>query len=361
MDVAIISFHTAKKDTDMSGLSTSAFYVRDMLTDGNINSKIYSMYNYDEFIYDDIVYLDKDNYSELNNYDSIIFLTPGYTNSSLVRDKKLYLELVDSIKVNYSIMIHDEHYKRLYPLEHIFTESKYFSGYVLVDELMLDRFEFLDGHLTSVSMVTPKLNPWDYIESCAKSKEGNQIASTSRVITHKRQFELLELYEDFKANNVSVKCYGSLSANWTYLKIKNELSDLPLDDILYGVYYPEALHDIMSKITYHYDLCYYKIGKMNKSVGKRLELTTLEGLNEGCVSIISEEMKPIDFPDDAAIVVPKNCEHELVDLLPMDYDTRISYIKNMYDYVMRKREQNINNLVKHLYNSLLVGGDKHDN
>ena len=402
MKVCILSFEESLGTKTLRGVFTTTKYLQDGLRSVGVDADLV-VYGRNKLNYPDSFDIVKhcrtlEDLSELKQiYDFVIYFTPGRSWEKFdSSDPEKYSLVLEAVGLPFTTIYHSEEYKTHQPYRMNFIQDRNCKFLIFISDgfkdIYADDLMSCGGNCVTVSML-PQLKP---IEDILNKDKKKSIILTSAWTNFKRNREYFELVSQFKSLGLEPYSAGA-PASIYYL---NEISDdiiksieldidestkgdelsrsryfdysimmgrrsqgLPYDkkrDTIphikgatiktqdggywydYGAYYPDEIETILADKMYHWNMSGYKI---NKTYVPRLEIVTLEALNEGCLPIICKETTPDWIPEDSAIVFSKKDYKDRLGELNLSDEERSLRIKRFYDTVQE-------NLYRGMYESL---------
>lgn len=391
MKIGIISFEEALNSKTLRGVFTTTRYLqKDLQSTGlDVDLLVYGKNKLDYPKGFDIVRhcQSLEDLRELKNtYDFIIYFTPGRSWEKFdENDPDKYIDVIDAVGLPFTTIYHSEEYKTHQPYRMNFISHKDCKFITFITEGFKDIYEddLKICNDYAVALMLPPLNPLSYILSKEKT---DSVIITSAWTNFKRNMDYFELAGDFTGLGIKPYSAGAPSSNFylndimDYLVDRVELSINPMlkaDELSlsryfdyatmmarlkqdvpyskkekdsipyvegaiihtksghcwydYGAYYPEQMVSILEDKKFHWNMSCYKV---NKAYIPRLEIVTVEALNEGCLPVICRETTPDWITDDSAIRLSKKDYAEHIDILKdMPEDERKSRITKFYELV----------------------------
>lgn len=294
----------------------------------------------------------------LNQYTSIIFISPGLTNEKPSVQSQSFYEKISQVERPFSFVVHGERYTELHPYIDYFLDHPKFTYVIYNCEGLIQLFPEYTPLLKPpvVVPITPEMLDKSDILEKAKAKSSKTITATCRWIPRKRIFELLELSDKLYANGFQVNIEGAQSSTFYVKKIKDKLitkgvtthAHINKDKLGYT---PEQLPNILKECMYHYNLV-YSIKFKEEIIQPRIELATLEAINEGCLPILSEETTPDWLGYDSAIRISKSQLKELPQILNRITEeerlARLSKLRDLVQVNILDKYESISQTIKEL-------------
>lgn len=391
MKVGIMSFEESLNSKTLRGVFTTTRYLQENLRGTGLEVDLL-VYGNNKLEYPtgfDIVHHCRTLYdlSKLKEeYDFMIYFTPGRSWEKFdEKDPNKYVDVLEAVGLPFTTIYHSEEYKTHQPYRMNFIRHRDCKFITLITEGFKDIYEddLKICNDYAVALMLPPLNSLRYILSKEKM---NSIIMTSAWTNFKRNREYFELAGEFTRLDIKPYSAGAPSSNFYLNEIMDDVvdrieisyneyitptelstakyydyalmisrlkQDVPYTkknskDIPYvegaiihtksghcwydyGAYYPEQMKSILEDKKFHWNMSCYKI---NKAYVPRLEIVTVEALNEGCLPIICKETTPDWVTDDSAIRLSKKDYAEHLDTLrDMSEEERISRISKFYDLV----------------------------
>lgn len=315
----------------ITGVTNAAFYLVGILSKYFTTAELVHIAADTPGNYHNIV--STSDWSYLNRYKSIIFISPGMTNEKSSTYSELFYKRICDVTVPFSFMVHGEVYTKLHPYYKLFLEHP-FCKYIIYNSEGMDKLfpEYTEVVQSSVVLpISPQLEPISNIISKAKSKSVPTVVSTSRWIPRKRIYDLIEISPDLSRSGLSVQIQGSQSSTFYVKKINDELLSQGYDNYVSigGSYTQKELSDILKDCMYHYNIVYSK--RSSDIIIPRIELASLEALNAGCLPLVCTETVPRWLSE---LSISKDDISELPKLLSsMSAQDRINRITEFYNLV----------------------------
>ena len=357
--LAIVTFLKGGNEHDMTGVVTAPLYMARMFRKYIPTVDVISVRDHDmpqPRFWDANNVLSGDT-DLLNTYDHVIFVTAGeyYTIKQYERDisrgekgrmyaRSKYPTVLNGLSVPFTLMTADEQDYAIYVYIDDFLSHPYCKGVMFMGEVMRDRSELLVGRDHLKSFILPpmvSLNPRkEIIDKAADKPDSKSIISLSRWIPCKRIREYLSLVKEGEFSKYDIRAEIASSAVSTYYNY-TDLQPSGLTDksgnilpevgvISHGLYDPTDLPDMLRDITFTWDFLFYKkSGKMTMT--PRLQQTSIEALNEGCLPVVCSQYTPDWLGYDGIIRLDKNDVHLIPSILgKMGRIERVARIDNYY-------------------------------
>lgn len=369
MKIAIVSFHPIGSDvTNIGGIATAPLYMKAGLTKVSPElqvdlislTKLGGSHKYHPLVrYDNIIYLgnyreNSTSYETLNNYDFIIFNTPGYTYESkkYKEMKGRYNYLLDNLNVPFSFVVNDENDPRIYPQVNEFYTNKNFKG---------PFFNSLDMHNQFTDWITngeylefnyfPPIEAKETILKLAKnSLKSKYVGATSRWTPRKRLLELIKTSDLYDKNGYKVKIYGGNSSYFYTQKMKLNSKGKEKYLIFAGEYTPRDLDKVFSDMKFHYNFVYLKVFRYGRVMCPRLEIATVEAFNHGVLPIICSDTTPEWTAKGFVRLVGKDQEKIPEVLSTITDEDYLSRMNQIYEELENRYDDSYNTIINYIKN-----------
>lgn len=335
--ICVCTFHNAVNFREIGGISTGPLYLHQHLSDYFETVDLISLRdtkNEDEMFSNVKV---TSNPEILNEYDFVIFMSPGLTHEKFNENKAdtAYMDVLNTLTKKFAFIINEEADRKLYPYYKNFLNHPNMALVIFNSIGMEDTFQdFLEvcPNWTRLNFA-PKLEPLETILERARTKD-NVITSTAVWKHRKRQRELIESSENFVKHGIQVKIAGSHHSTFYVRSLqKDNLLENPNCTLL-GYYTPSELPEIVKDAKFHYNFVYLKRELKTRIMKPRIEIATLECFNQGCLPVICSNTTPEWVGEDSAIRVPKTRFDELPEILSSLTDEEVeNRLRKFYELV----------------------------
>lgn len=333
--ICICTFHNSIDANVVGGVTTGPIYLRDMLSEYFEQVDVVSLRivtkNTDK-MFENV--LSTHDISVLNRYDFVIFMCPGLTYEKFDESIKdtAYMYMLNHMDCPFAFIVNEENDRKLYPYYMNFLTHKNMKLVIFNSENMNETFQdFLEicpNYL--IFNFTPPLKPLEEILAKADTKE-NVITSTARWTDRKRILELANISKEFYDKGFTVNIAGAHQSPFYMIKMKEAYSDYWND---LGYYQPSELPKILENAAFHYNFVYLKRMTKNRIMVPRIEIATLEALNEGCLPVICADTTPDWVGTESAIRISSKEYDKLPEIVcSMSKEERIDRITNFYNLV----------------------------
>lgn len=319
MRIALVTFST--DDRNMAGIITAPYYFYQMLNkvDPYSHADLVVLHEAGKHDIDpELFRYMKEGETKsgvLNEYDFIIFMTPGY----LIKkkddqlDADIYGEMLDDLHKPFAIVINEERDGQLYFHFNEFIDHPYYSLLMLNSENMHEDFEYLlpkSGRWFEFNFTMP-LDIKSILNSAvAKMSDKNILVNTQRWVPRKRIKELIDITPDLASHGIQTDIWGDRKVYFYYRDLINHNTEYWND---FGGFSPDQLPSILKDKKYLYNFVYVARESKNRKMRGRLELVTMEGLSQGVLPVLCSQTTPswVGSKGKSAIVLDKD---KLVDL-----------------------------------------------
>ena len=333
LKICVATFHNGFGPGEVGGVSSAPIYLSDQLRKFFSSVDVITLRNtknYKSPIADSVAF--HSDYSVLDNYDFVIFATPGLTYEKYdERTPNKYIDVLDHAK-KFTFICNEENDRKLYPYHMNFLYHPNMTFVTFNCPGMANPFkEYIDicGDWSYVSF-SPILPSKDVILERA-SKKSNKIMSTCRWTTAKRVYEYLSMSDDFVANGIEVFAAGAHQSYWYNLQMQ-ELTTTAYTDL--GYFEPSQIPELLSDVKYHWNFLFLMKDMGFRNHNPRLEIATMEAIREGCLPVLCEETTPDWLQFDTAVRLSKKNYLDIPTVLgKMSDDERMDRIERLYDRV----------------------------
>lgn len=220
----------------------------------------------------------------LNDFDFVIFSSFG-----TISKHKPLLNAVSELwmlDVPFAVQSHSELDERNKKFDHdLFTNHSKFRFWMPITKNLYG----VDPVQSELKY--PFLAHESSIKNVSTSVKKNVVASTSRLTTTKRIFELASLSEDLRGIGYETRSYGDTSGAFFYKRA--------IDDIDHCLkwcdgFTQDQLIRVLSEVKYHWNCRFYKVGRQ---MDRRLELASIEALQNGCIPIVHSLSTPLEYSE----------------------------------------------------------------
>lgn len=333
MKIAIATFHNNEAENVVGGITTGPFRMKSLLEklDKDLDIEIVCLVKQVKTSCEGVRYIQDMN--ELNEYDFIIFKTPGHQLEKFNEDlaETRYDYILKGLKKPFSFIVNEERDREIFPYYLQFAKHP-MMRFVMFNSIGMhedfpDMYEYCEDYVEfNYAMFDSSL---EEILEKAKNKTEKVVTSTARWVPRKRVLELTELAPRFVDNGFKVKVYGADQSYFTTQKI---IVSNPDKWERCGYYRPAELPEVLKDAQYHYNFVFLKRKTKNRVMRDRIEIATFEALNEGCLPILCKDTTPNWVTDDSAIVIPSSELEELPDIIAgISDEERINRIRMFYN------------------------------
>ena len=334
---------TFTKKFSPTGIFSAPFYLTSQLRRYFKNVDLISLSSKEDYVSSiDTIRCEKDP-KVLEDYDFVVFSTPGFVQEnpdSVPRNK--YIDILKHAK-KYTFVFNDEYDRSFYPFHQDFLSQDNLAFVTFncpgMAEIFSDYLDFYNCEWEHIGL-SPIMRSKSEILRKATLKS-NKIMSTSRWSDCKRIVEFLQLARDFNKSGLDVYTAGSHLSHFYNMRVDKEVpKDTPYTDL--GEFEPSQLPEILKDVKYHWNFLFQKRRMGLRTHMPRVELATLEALNEGCLPIVCSEFTPEWLGFDSAIRVSKDdykCIPDIVRAIDINSNERLDRVSLLYDRV----EENITN------------------
>ena len=316
MKIALVTFSTDSRN--MAGIITAPLYFNQMLNE-YCNSEIVVLHEAGKHdVYPDKIRYLKEGESKsgvLNEYDFVIFMTPGY----LIKkkdddpDKIMYSDMLDDLKTPFGFVINEERDGQLYFHFNEFVNHPMYKLLLLNSEDMHYDFQYLlpkNGKWFEFNFAIPLINK-DIIENAKNNISSNVLVNTQRWVPRKRIKELIDITPELSKEGIQTDIWGDRKVYFYYRDLINKNTQYWNDC---GGFHPDELCNILKNKKYLYNFVYVARESKNRKMRGRLELVTIEGLKYGVLPVLCSQTTPswVGSIGKSAIVLDK----EDLDKLP---------------------------------------------
>lgn len=353
MKIAIATFHNNMAENVVGGITTGPFYMKQMLQkmDPSLSVEIVCLVKKTKTSCNGAVYID--DMSKLNDYDFIIFKTPGHQLEKFDENvaETRYDYLLKNLKTPFSFIVNEERDREVFPYYMQFCNHP-MMRFVMFNSIgMHEDFPEMYEHCGEYVEFNYAIfnTPISEILNKAKMKEDKVVTSTARWVPRKRILELTDLAPKLQSFGFNVKIYGASQSYFTTIKIVENNKESWENR---GYYRPDELSDVLKDAQYHYNFVFLKRKNKNRIMRNRLEIATFEALMEGCLPIICKDTSPDWVSPDSAVVVP-SCK---IDRIPeiissISNSERLIRIKKFYDICWKNLSPNYVNILNKIKES----------
>lgn len=272
----------------------------------------------------------------LKNYDYVIFQSLGLTYEKYdIGKPDKYKNFLDELDRKFSVIINEENDRKIYPYHMDFINHPNCEYLIFNCPGMVSVFtDWIKIKPYKVFLPAPPLAGLSEVLEKASRKKEVRITSTSRWTTSKRIYEFVSMKSDFEAKGIQIATAGAHQSHWYMMEMANLMPDGKPDWEDIGYFEPHELPEILKSAMYHWNFLFQKKPMGLRTHQPRLELVTLEALNEGCLPVICEQFTPDWLGTNSAVRLPRENMKYIPDYLSLiDYDERLLRIERMYDLV----------------------------
>lgn len=320
MKIGLVTFSTDKRN--MAGIITAPLYFEKTLNEF-CEAQIISLQEESKYsVYPEIIRYMKPEEKKadiLNEYDFIIFMTPGY----LIKkkdddpDKIMYSDMLDDLTTPFAIVINEERDGQLYFHFNEFIEHPYYSLLILNSEDMHEDFDYLypkSGAWFELNFTIPMSRDDIFSHMVEYMSRENTLVNTQRWVPRKRIAELINITPELSAKGIDTYIYGDRKVYFYYKDLVNRNTEFWHDG---GGFIPEQLPEILKPMKYLYNFVYVARESKHRKMRGRLELVTIEGLMNGVLPVLCSQTVPswIGSKGKSAIVLDKDDLGKLPDIL----------------------------------------------
>lgn len=333
MKIAIATFHNNEAEQVVGGITTGPFYMKSLLQklDDTLDVEIVCLVKQLKTSCSGVRYISDMN--ELNEYDFIIFKTPGHQLEKFNEDlaETRYDYLLKGLNKPFSFIVNEERDREIFPYylqfaRHPMMRFVMFNS-IGMHEDFKDMYEYCEDYVEFNYAIFN--NSLDEVLEKAKAKTNKVVTSTARWVPRKRVLELTDLAPRLKDEGFTVKIYGASQSYFTTQKI---IVNNPDSWENKGYYRPEDISEVLSDAQYHYNFVFLKRKTKNRIMRDRLEISTFEALNEGCLPIVCKDTSPKWITDDSAIIIGSDELEQLPEILSgITDEERLERIKLFYN------------------------------
>lgn len=336
MKVCICTFHNDQSEGKVGGITTGPFRMKSMLkrVDPSLDVDIVAITKQTKHSCDGVKFMWND-CSGLEDYDFIIFKTPGYQLEKYDESKAdtKYKWLLEDLNLPpFSFIVNEERDREVFPYYKKFCEHPNLKFVMFNSIGMHEDFPEMYEHCGdyvefNYAMFDKSLSE---VLELASSKKDKIITSTARWVPRKRVQELAEISPKLVELGFRVKIYGASQSYFTSQKI---LATNPTFWENHGYYVPGDINEVLKDAQFHYNFVFLKRKTKNRVMRDRLEIATFEALMNGCLPVICSDTSPkwVD-PDYSAISIPSTQLNDLPSILnEISDEERLIRIKNFYE------------------------------
>lgn len=345
MKVAIVTFHNDKHESKVGGITTGPFYMRDILSkvavdrDIDLHIDIIALTKKHKSSCDGVLFLT--DHHDLEKYDFVIFKTPGYQLEKFDESQAdtRYDWILNDINIPpFAFIVNEERDKEIFPYYKNFCDHPK-CAFILFNSIGMheDFQEFYETCGKYIEFNYAIFNSSkDEVLDKAMNKESKVLTSTARWVPRKRVQELAGISPRLVDKGFTVKIFGAAQSYFTAVKI---LETNPDSWENHGYYAPEDVETILQDAKYHYNFVFLKRKTKNRVMRPRLEISTFEALNAGCLPVICSDTSP-EWIKDAeeqglpnAICINSSDLERLPEILEgiENDNSRLLRISNFYD------------------------------
>lgn len=247
----------------------------------------------------------------LRDYDYVIFQSLGLTYEKYdEKDPEKYKKMLDDLDRPFSVVVNEENDRKIYPYHMDFITHPNCQYIIFNCPGMTSVFQdWIEIRPAQVFLPAPPLaTEEDIINKVYNhtSRSDNPIImSTSRWTTSKRILEFVRMKDDFERNGITLKTAGARQSHWYVLEMQEVMPNGEPDWEDLGYFEPHQLPGILKEVTFHWNFLFQKKGMGLRTHQPRLELVTLEALNEGCLPVICSQFTPDWVGTDSAVRLPR--------------------------------------------------------
>lgn len=354
MKIAIATFHNNMAENVVGGITTGPFYMKALLEklDKEIEVEIVCLVKQVKTSCEGVKYIHDMN--ELNNYDFVIFKTPGHQLEKFNEDlaETRYDYLLKNLNVPFSFIVNEERDREIFPYylqfaKHPMMKFVMFNS-IGMHEDFKDMYEYCEDYVEFNYAIFN--NSLEEVIEKAKSKKDKVITSTARWVPRKRVLELTELAPRFVDNGFKVKIYGADQSYFTTQKI---IVSNPEFWERKGYYEPNKISEVLEDAQYHYNFVFLKRKTKNRIMRDRIEISTFEALNEGCLPVLCKDTTPKWVSEDSAVVISSSELDELPDIIAgISDEERIERIKMFYNLAYENLIPNYQEIINKIKESV---------
>lgn len=293
MKLCICTFHNGFSPNDIGGVSSAPIYLYDQLKKYFNDIDIISLRatkSYLSPIAEGVVTYCSDP-SILENYDFVVFTTPGLTYEKYdEKDPTRYIDVLNHAK-KFTFIFNEENDRKMYGWHMNFVNHPNLSFMTFNCPGMAEIFsDYIKDYCNDWDYVSfsPILPDKDTILEKARHKN-NKIMSTCRWTTSKRIYEYLSMSEDFINNGIEVFAAGAHQSYWYNLRMA-ELPSNSYNDL--GYFEPSQVPELLKDVKYHWNFLFQVRSMGLRTHQPRLEIATMEAIREGCLPVICKEFTP---------------------------------------------------------------------
>lgn len=273
----------------------------------------------------------------LKDYDYVIFQSLGLTYEKFDEKKpNKYKDMLDQLDKKFSVVINEENDRKIYPYHMDFLNHPNCEYIIFNCPGMATVFEdWIQIKPYKVFIPAPPLAPAEDIFAKIMHKK-RKIMSTSRWTTSKRILEFVKMKKDFEDRGIQIATAGAHQSYWYALEMKEVMPNGEPDWEDLDYFEPHQLPEILKDAMFHWDFLFQKKGMGLRTHQPRLELVTLEALNEGCLPVICEQFTPDWLGTESAVRLPKERLLDIPEVLSnIDKNQAHERIMRMYDLVQK--------------------------
>lgn len=357
MKIAIATFHNNMAENVIGGITTGPFYMKALLEklDNEIEVEIVCLVKQLKTSCEGVRYID--NPSELNEYDFVIFKTPGHQLEKFKEDlaDTRYNYILEKLEVPFSFIVNEERDREIFPYYLQFANHP-MMRFVMFNSIgMHEDFPDMYEHCGDYVEFNYAIfnNSLEEVLQKARNKTEKVITSTARWVPRKRVIELTDLAPRFVNNGFKVKVYGASQSYFTTIKIVDNNKEFWENK---GYYKPDELPEVLKDAQYHYNFVFLKRKTKNRVMRDRIEIATFEALMEGCLPVLCKDTSPKWISDDSAVIIPSSELNDLPDILAgISDEERLERIKLFYNLAYENLIPNYQEIINKIKESVING------
>lgn len=357
MKIAIATFHNNEAENVIGGITTGPFRMKSLLEklDKDLEIEIVCLVKKLKTSCEGVKYIEDMN--ELNDYDFIIFKTPGHQLEKFKDElaETRYNYILENLETPFSFIVNEERDREIFPYylqfaKHPMMKFVMFNS-IGMHEDFPDMYEYCEDYVEFNYAIFD--NSLEEVIEKAKSKTEKVLTSTARWVPRKRVVELTDLAPRFVDNGFKVKIYGADQSYFTTIKIIDNNKEFWENK---GYYKPEDLEEVLSDAQYHYNFVFLKRKNKNRIMRDRIEIATFEALNEGCLPVLCKDTSPKWISDDSAIIINSSELEELPDILAgISDEERLERIRKFYNLSYENLIPNYQEIISKIKESIING------
>lgn len=318
MKVALVTFHNDIGQFRVGGVATGPIYFKGVLsryTGHDPDILVVGPQHKNSGFLDQVEFVTENVPDRLNQYEFIIFNTPGFTYEDFDESRvgHAYDYVLNGLNTPFAFIVNEERDRYLYPYYMEFVEHPMLK-FVLFNSIGMheDFPEMYEkcGKWIEYNYMIP-LDDIDTILKRFDQKDYSKIISTARWTDRKRVAELAQMTPRLKELGFDVTIAGAAQNYFASRKVLVNTECWTNR----GYYTPDQLPEMLSDKAFHYNFVCTKRPRKNQIMRPRLELATYEAFNQGCLPIVCTQTSPDWVKNYCCVALDKDQLSDLPEIL----------------------------------------------